>query len=98
MDETERELWRVGARNELVEIIGFIARENPAAARRLKELIDAATSPLAEHPYLFRRSERVPGTCEVVVHPSYAVVYQVSSTKVEIVAGVHTRQAFPETC
>lgn len=42
----------------LVEIIGFIARENPAAARRLKELIDAATSPLAEHPYLFRRSER----------------------------------------
>ncbi|HVW51433.1 MAG TPA: type II toxin-antitoxin system RelE/ParE family toxin [Trinickia sp.] len=89
--------WRVGARHDLVEIIGFIARENPAAARRLRELIDAATIPLAEHPYLFRRSDRVPGTREVVVHPNYVMVYQVSSTKVEIVAVVHTRQAFPET-
>ncbi|MDG0023409.1 type II toxin-antitoxin system RelE/ParE family toxin [Trinickia sp. Y13] len=62
--------WRVGARNDLVQIIGFIARENPAAARRLRELIDAATIPLAEHPYLFRRSDWVPGTREVVCIPT----------------------------
>lgn len=62
--------WRVGARNDLVQIVGFIARENPAAARRLRELIDAATIPLAKHPYLFRRSDRVPGTREVVCIPT----------------------------
>ncbi|MGN6084707.1 type II toxin-antitoxin system RelE/ParE family toxin [Trinickia sp.] len=90
--------WRVDARNDLAEIIGFIARSNPAAARRMRDLIDAATIPLAEHPYLFRRSERVPGTREVVAHPNYLVVYQVTSTKVEILAVTHTRQPYPESC
>ena len=37
--------WRVDARNDLAEIIGFIARSNPAAARRMRDLIDAATIP-----------------------------------------------------
>jgi plasmid stabilization system protein ParE len=30
--------------------IGFIAQENPAAARRMRNLIEFATLPLAEHP------------------------------------------------
>jgi toxin ParE1/3/4 len=88
--------WRVGARNDLVEIIGFIAQNNPTAARRVKNMIDAATVPLAEHPYLFRRSERVPGAREVIAHPNYVVVYQVTATKVEVLAVAHTRQPYPE--
>lgn len=63
--------WRADARDDLAKIIGFIAQNNPAAARRMKELIDAATIPLAEHPHAFRRSERVSCTREVVAHPNY---------------------------
>jgi toxin ParE1/3/4 len=89
--------WRVDARNDLAEIIGFIAQDSPAAARRMKDLIEAATIPLAEHPYLFRHSERVPGTREVVAHPNYVVIYHVTSTKIEIVAVVHARQQYPQS-
>ncbi|MGG1944939.1 type II toxin-antitoxin system RelE/ParE family toxin [Trinickia sp. NRRL B-1857] len=88
--------WRIDARNDLVEIVGFIAKENPAAARRFKTLIDAAIAPLARQPYLFRRSERVPGTREIVVHPNY-VVYRVQSTKIEILAVAHSRQQYPQS-
>jgi toxin ParE1/3/4 len=89
--------WRIDARNDLAEIVGFIAKENPAAARRFTALIDAAIAPLARQPYLFRRSERVPGTREVVVHPNYVVVYRVQSTKIEILAVAHSRQQYPQS-
>lgn len=88
--------WRVGARGDLAEIVDSIARNNPAAARRMKDVIDAATIPLAEHPYLYRRSERVSGARAVIAHPNYVVVYQVTATKVEILAVAHTRQPYPE--
>jgi toxin ParE1/3/4 len=90
-------VWRADARDDLAKILGFIARRNPTAARRMKELIDVATTPLAEHPYLFRHSERVPGTRELVVHPNYVVFYQVTETEVEILSVAHTRQQFPES-
>ena len=87
--------WRAEARDDLAEIIGFIAEHSPAAARRIKDLIYAATIPLAERPYLFRRSARVSGAREVVAHPNYAVAYRVTSAKVEILAVVHTRRQSP---
>lgn len=86
----------MNARNDLAEIVAFIAQENPAAARRFKTLIDAAIAPLARQPYLFRRSERVPGTREVVVHPNYVVVYRVQATKIQILAVAHARQRHPK--
>jgi toxin ParE1/3/4 len=87
--------WRASAREDLADIIGFIAQKNPAAARRMKALIEAATLPAAEHPYLFR-SGLVPGTREIVAHPNYIVVYHVATTAIEILAVVHSRQQYPK--
>lgn len=87
--------WRASAREDLAEIVGFIAQHNPAAARRMMALIEAAVLPAAEHPYLFR-SGRVPGTREIVAHPNYVVVYRVTSTVIEVVAVVHARQQYPD--
>ncbi|WP_374663665.1 type II toxin-antitoxin system RelE/ParE family toxin [Ramlibacter sp.] len=87
-------VWRARARENLAEIIRYIARHDPAAARRIKTLIEQAVVPLAEHPYLFR-SGRVAGTREVVAHPNYIVVYQVATDRIEVVQGLHARQRYP---
>jgi len=45
-------VWLDSAIADLSEIITFIAAENPGAARRLKNRLEAAALPLAEHPTL----------------------------------------------
>lgn len=88
-------IWRSSAREELREIIRYIARENPAAARRVKGALEASLLPVSEHPYLYRTSERVPGLREIVAHPNYIVLYRVTETQVEVVSVVHARREFP---
>lgn len=86
--------WRASARRNLVDIIRYIAEENPAAARRMKSLIEVSILPTAEHPYLFRAG-RVPGTREVIAHPNYIVVYRVLADQIEVVSVLHARQEYP---
>ena len=54
-------IWRASARDDLANIIRYIANENPPAARRMKRLLEESVLPTAEHPYLYRQSERIPG-------------------------------------
>ncbi|GAB3375119.1 type II toxin-antitoxin system RelE/ParE family toxin [Azotobacter armeniacus] len=87
-------IWRSSARADLAEIIRYIANEDPQAARRLKDRLESAVLPLAEHPYLYR-SGRVPGTREVVAHPNYVLVYRVTAERIEVVNVLHARQEYP---
>ncbi|KRV73402.1 type II toxin-antitoxin system RelE/ParE family toxin [Pseudomonas citronellolis] len=87
-------IWRSSARTDLAEIILYIANEDPQAARHLKERLESAVLPLAEHPYLYR-SGRVPGTRELVAHPNYVLVYRVAAEYVEVVNVLHARQEYP---
>ncbi|GAB1408667.1 type II toxin-antitoxin system RelE/ParE family toxin [Thermomonas brevis] len=86
--------WQPAARQDLVEIIGFISSDNPYAARTLKGQIEAAVLPLGDHPYL-GRAGRVPGTRELLAHPNYWLVYRVGSASIEILAVLHARQEYP---
>lgn len=86
--------WRASARKDLTGIIRYIADRNPAAARRVRDLIEAAILPAAEHPYLYRLG-RVPGTREVVAHPNYVLVYRVVVDCIEVVSVLHARQEYP---
>ena len=63
-------VWRATARDDLLQIIRYIANEDPKAARQLKERLESVVLPLAEHPYLYRFG-RVPGTRELIAHPNY---------------------------
>jgi plasmid stabilization system protein ParE len=89
-------VWRATALNDLRQIVTYIARENPLAARRLKIRLEAAVLPVSEHPYLYRQSERVPGLREIVAHPNYIVLYRVAASRIEVVTVVHARRQFPE--
>lgn len=76
-------IWSEEARTNLADIIAFIAEENPAAARQIKERLESAVLPLSEHSYLYPCG-RVLNTRELVAHPNYLLVYQVASDHLTI--------------
>lgn len=85
--------WRPEARAELWQILNYIGDRHLVAANELYQAIEAATSALPEHPYLYRFG-RVPNTREIVVHPNYLVVYRVTD-RIEILSVLHARQEYP---
>lgn len=87
--------WRKRAKRNLASIIEFIANENPAAAIKIKNIIQDAILPVAEHPYLYK-SGRISGTRELVAHPNFILVYRITNTAVEVVSVLHSRQEYPK--
>ncbi|PTT29954.1 type II toxin-antitoxin system RelE/ParE family toxin [Pseudomonas sp. HMWF021] len=85
--------WRPEARTQLWQTLSYIADRNAVAASQLNAAIEAATSALPLHPYLYRFG-KVAGTREIVVHPNYVVVYRVTD-RIEILNLLHARQAYP---
>lgn len=88
-------LWLPSARDDLRQIVAYIAKENIPAARRLKIRIETSVLAFSEHPYLYPPSDRVSGLREIVVHPNYIVLYRVATSSIEIANIVHARRQFP---
>lgn len=89
-----RLVWSAGARDDLLQILSYIAERNAAAARRLHETIRHAAELLPAHPYIHRPG-RVAGTREAVVHPNYILVYRVGTDQVEVLTVLHARRQYP---
>lgn len=87
-------VWQAGAVEDLVEIAGFIAEHSEYAALALVQRIETAAIRLAEQPYM-APTGRVLGTRELVAHPNYILVYQVTTAAVDILGVVHSRQQYP---
>ncbi len=86
--------WRLAARADLLAIIDYISDDNPDAAQRLKDEIDAKIARLQTRPKLFRPG-RVPGTREMVVRPSYIVIYTFDTQTIFVLRVLHTAQQWP---
>lgn len=56
-------------------IMGYIAQDNPVAAIELDDEFEAKAEQARQRPTLYRAG-RVPGTREIVVRPSYVMVYR----------------------
>lgn len=89
-----RVLWTLSAEQDRANIVDFIANDNPLAAIRVDELFSAAVGRLAEHP-LLGRAGQIPGTCELIPHESYRLVYEVQADTVWILTLVHTARLWP---
>jgi toxin ParE1/3/4 len=87
--------WHDEARDDILQIMGFIAERNERAAYDLYERIERSLEHLPEHPYLYKSSLRLPGTREIVVHPNYVVFYEVTDV-IQVLAVVHARENFPK--
>lgn len=87
-------VWNDQAKLHLVGILDFIAARNPSAADMMQERFARSIEHLPDHPLAYREG-LVPGTRELVVHPSYILVYRVEISEIRIVAVLHTSQQYP---
>ncbi|HET7370965.1 MAG TPA: type II toxin-antitoxin system RelE/ParE family toxin [Gammaproteobacteria bacterium] len=83
------------ARADLRHIITYIGRENPRAARIVRDEIDRRASQLIDHPES-APAGRLVGTRELVVgrYP-YTLVYRVRGDRVEVLRILHEAQRWP---
>lgn len=88
--------WRETARADLLAIVDYISDDNPEAAQRLKDDIEAKAEKLPEHPQLYRPG-RVAGTREMVVRTNYVVIYTEDTRAVSILRVLHAAQQWPLT-
>lgn len=86
--------WRHAARADLLAIIDYISDDDPDAAQRLKDDIEAKAAKLPGHPKLYRIG-RVAGTREMVVQSNYVVIYAEAAQVVTILRVLHCAQQWP---
>jgi addiction module RelE/StbE family toxin len=87
-------IWNPTARNDLKAIVAFVGKQNPAAAQRLGDAIEACAERLPAHPFMYRPG-RIAGTREAVAHPNYLLIYEVHVEGVEIMRVIHSRREYP---
>jgi addiction module RelE/StbE family toxin len=87
--------WRKSARADLIEIVSFIADDNPDAAQALKDEIEKKVALLPENPKLYQKSRLVKGMREIVVRDNYIVLYRENRSQVDVVNVFHARQQRP---
>ncbi len=88
--------WLKEALADLRGIHAYIARDNPAAARRVIKTIRAGADILKEHPGI-GRTGRLEGTRELVIRQyPYIVAYRLVDSAAHVLAVVHTSRLWPE--
>ena len=87
--------WTLAARQDLLDVYGYLAPRNPVAARRMQQVIRAKVGALETAP-LLGRAGRIAATRELVVTgtPSVAV-YRVAPGGVQILRVVHGARDWP---
>ncbi|CAM4066676.1 type II toxin-antitoxin system RelE/ParE family toxin [Roseateles saccharophilus] len=86
--------WRPMALEDRGAIMEFIGQDNPAAALQLDEDFEAKAEQACRSPTLYKPG-RMKGTREIVVRPSYVMVYQVEADAVVVVRVLHAAQQWP---
>ena len=87
-------VWAPEAVQDRLDIWDYIAADNPQAAFELDELFSAAITRLAEYPQLGRPGS-IPGTCELILHASYRLLYEINDETLWVLAIIHTAQQWP---
>lgn len=74
--------------------MGRIAQDNATAAIELDQEFEAKAEIARERPTLYKLG-RIKGTRELVVRPTYVMVYRVLDDAVEMLRVLHTAQRWP---
>ncbi len=87
-------IWTHGAKRDLAEIASYIWRDNPAAAKKTRNRIETVAAYLRSQPFAGRPGT-IAGTREIVPHPSYRIVYQLTEETVFVLGVIHTARQWP---
>lgn len=88
--------WSLLAHADLLGIIDYISDDNPDAAQRLKDDIEAKAGKLSDFPRIGRPG-RIEGTRELVAWANYIIVYQEDAFTVRILRVLHAAQQWPSS-
>jgi addiction module RelE/StbE family toxin len=87
-------IWAARAGDDLEGVQRHVAQDNPSAALALSGLIHSKADLLIDHPHLGRPGRRR-GTRELVAHPNYILIYDVTRTTVRILRVMHAARQWP---
>ncbi len=84
------------ARLDLRDIVGYIAKDNPAAARNMKSAIMGACVRLGENPSIgqFRADLTRKPVRFWPVHPNYLIIYDAASSPIRILRVYHAARDY----
>ena len=82
------------ARNDLNEIVEYIAQHNVSAARRLVEQIEEACRTLARHPKLGTRRDELLADLRVFPVRKYVICYRPTGDGIDVIRVVHGARDF----
>jgi len=87
-------VWTTRAKQEFRAIVTYVWHDNAAAARRIRNRIETSAAYLRSQPFAGRPGA-VAGTRELLAHPSYRIIYQVTDETVAILSVIHTARQWP---
>lgn len=87
-------IWEPEAADQLDKIIDYIGARHFAAAERMERAFHDRLEMACKFPEVGRPG-RVPGTREIVVHPNYLAIYQVTATAIDVLRVLHARRRYP---
>lgn len=88
-------VWTPRALQDLGDVISHIAEDNPEAAAELADqVIRVVETTLSDQPHIGRPG-RVDGTRELVIRPSYILVYRVKQGRIELLTFRHAARLWP---
>jgi toxin ParE1/3/4 len=85
--------WTTRAADDLTDIVEYIRKDNPAAARRLAQTIYQGIAALRTFPNSGRAG--LAGNTRELVFSSYVVVYEIMDGQVRVLRIRHTAQDWP---
>ena len=92
-----RILWTEEALDDLAEIVAYYyAEASPRTAESVERRIVKQIEGLPPFPERIRKSDRIPGTCELVVNRlPYIVFVKLTQDTIIVLNVVHTARKFP---
>ncbi|MCC8931204.1 type II toxin-antitoxin system RelE/ParE family toxin [Rhizobium sp. 'Codium 1'] len=88
--------WTRQAIHDRASIFEDIVEKNPVAALAIDNTFEQAVIQLGQFPHSGKIG-LVPGTRELLPHPSYRLIYEVTNGKLAILAIVHASRQWPPT-
>ena len=89
-------VWTYLARADRNSIRTFIAHDNPSAAIQLDALFSEVANHLSAQPKIGRVG-RVENTFELVAHPNYIFIYDITPEFIRVLRILHSSQQWPSS-
>ncbi|WP_122390848.1 type II toxin-antitoxin system RelE/ParE family toxin [Pseudomonas savastanoi] len=86
--------WTPEAVQDRDRIYDYIEADNPSAALALDELFEERSGRLVDHLGIGKPG-RIVGTCELVAHRNYILVYDVVDNAVRVLRVLHAARHWP---